>query len=134
MRYSFSRKRNRFTAVIATVSMLGMVVGVASLITVLSVMNGFAGELRGRILSLVSHGYVEPVADGLADWPSLREQIQRHPEVIAVSPYISDKVIFAGRGMLRGGLLSAIDPELEMEVSIIGQSMDTKAISEGRVL
>jgi lipoprotein-releasing system permease protein len=123
MRYSFSRKRNRFTAVIATVSMLGMVVGVASLITVLSVMNGFAGELRGRILSLVSHGYVEPVAGGLADWPSLREQIQRHPDVIAVSPYISDKVIFAGRGMLRGGLLSAIDPELEMEVSNIGQSM-----------
>ena len=59
LRYSFSRKRNRFTSVIATVSMLGMVLGVASLITVLAVMNGFAGELRGRILSLVPHGYVE---------------------------------------------------------------------------
>ena len=65
LRYSFSRKRNRFTAVIAMVSMLGMVVGVASLITVLSIMNGFAGELRGRILSLVPHGYVEPL-EGVA--------------------------------------------------------------------
>ncbi len=59
VRYSFSRKRNRFTSVIATVSMLGMVLGVASLIVVLAVMNGFAGELRGRILSLVPHGFVE---------------------------------------------------------------------------
>ncbi len=49
VRYSFSRKRNRFTSVIALISMLGMVLGVASLITVLSVMNGFANELRGRI-------------------------------------------------------------------------------------
>ena len=65
LRYSFSRKRNRFTALIATVSMLGMVTGVASLITVLSVMNGFAGELRGRILSLVPHGYVEPATGRL---------------------------------------------------------------------
>ena len=52
-RYSFSRQRNRFTSVIATVSMLGMVLGVASLIVVLSIMNGFSGELRARILSLM---------------------------------------------------------------------------------
>ena len=59
VRYSFSRKRHRFTSVIATISMLGMVLGVASLIVVLAVMNGFGGELRGRILSLVPHGFVE---------------------------------------------------------------------------
>jgi len=70
LRYSFSRKRNRFTSVIALVSMLGMVIGVASLITVLSVMNGFAGELRGRILSLVPHGFVESES-GIGDWQSV---------------------------------------------------------------
>ncbi|MFT4826037.1 MAG: lipoprotein-releasing system permease protein, partial [Cryomorphaceae bacterium] len=105
------------------VSMLGMVLGVASLITVLAVMNGFAGELRGRILSLVSHGYVEAAGEGISDWPSLREQIQRHPEVLAVSPYITAKVIFTGRTSLRGGVLTAIDFELEEAVSSIGESM-----------
>ena len=71
LRYSFSRKRNRFTSVIALVSMLGMVLGVTSLIVVLSVMNGFSGELRGRILSLVRHGYVEGGATGISQWQSL---------------------------------------------------------------
>ncbi|MFT6888403.1 MAG: lipoprotein-releasing system permease protein [Halioglobus sp.] len=123
MRYSFSRKRSRFTSIISMVSMLGMVLGVASLITVLAVMNGFAGELRGRILSLVSHGYVEAAGEGISDWPSLREQIQRHPEVLAVSPYIAAKVIFTGRTSLRGGVLTAIDFELEEAVSSIGESM-----------
>ena len=60
LRYSFSRQRNRFIGVVSMVSLLGMAIGVASLITVLAVMNGFAGELRGRILSLVPHGYVQP--------------------------------------------------------------------------
>ena len=83
--------------------MLGMILGVASLITVLSVMNGFAGELRGRILSLVSHGYVEHVSGTMEEWPALRERILNHPEVLAVSPYITDKVIFGGAGALRGG-------------------------------
>lgn len=105
------------------VSMLGMILGVASLITVLSVMNGFAGELRGRILSLVSHGYVEPISGTMLDWPALREQVQNHPEVIAVSPYITDKVIFGGAGALRGAVLTAIDPELEIDVSRISQAM-----------
>ena len=103
--------------------MLGMILGVASLITVLSVMNGFAGELRGRILSLVSHGYVEPITGAMLDWPALREQVQNHPEVLAVSPYITDKVIFGGAGALRGAVLTAIDPELEVDVSRISQAM-----------
>ena len=130
LRYSFSRKRNRFASVIAMVSMLGMVVGVASLITVLSVMNGFAGELRGRILSLVSHGYVESATGGMTDWPDLRRRIQDHPEVLAVSPYISDKVIFAGPGLLRGAVLTAIDPELESGVSRIGKSMTRGSLED----
>ena len=130
LRYSFSRKRNRFTAVIAMVSMLGMVVGVASLITVLSIMNGFAGELRGRILSLVPHGYVEPLEGGMMNWSDLRQQIQNHPDVLAVSPYISDKVIFGGPRVLRGAVLTGIDPDLESRVSNIDDSMIQGTLSD----
>lgn len=120
LRYSFSRKRNRFTSVIAMVSMLGMVLGVASLIVVLSVMNGFAGELRGRILSLVPHGYVEPGDGSVSDWRQLSEQLlASSPAIVAVSPYITDKVIFASGRVLRGGMLTAIDPAAEAQVSEI---------------
>ena len=118
-RYSFSRKRNRFTSVIAMVSMLGMVLGVASLITVLAIMNGFAGELRSRILSLVPHGYVANDEDGIPDWQALRATLESRPGVVAVSPYISDKVILTSPNNQRGALLTAIDPALEARVSSI---------------
>ena len=124
LRYSFSRKRNRFASVIALVSMLGMVLGVASLITVLAIMNGFAGELRGRILSLVPHGYVAPADQGsLSDWPALASTLEAQPQILAVAPYISDKVILAGPGQLRGAVLTAIDPTLEAGVSGVGAAM-----------
>ena len=117
LRYSFSRQRNRFTSVIALVSMLGMVLGVASLIVVLSVMNGFAGELRGRILSLVAHGYIESDSGALEGWRELRERVVQDAAVVAASPYISDKVILGSDKSLRGAVLTAIDPQLESEVS-----------------
>ena len=128
LRYSFSRKRNRFTAVIAMVSMLGMTLGVTSLITVLSVMNGFAGELRGRILSLVPHGYVESVGGGIEDWQSLLVRVQSDGNVLAASPYISDKAILTGRNGLRGAVLTAIDPVYETEVSDIGNALTQGSI------
>jgi lipoprotein-releasing system permease protein len=123
LRYSFSRKRNRFTSVIAMVSMLGMVIGVASLITVLSVMNGFGGELRGRILSLVPHGYVAGGKGGIAQWQALSTSLQHAKGVVAVSPYISDKVILASSTNMRGAVLTAIDPALERKVSDIPAAM-----------
>jgi lipoprotein-releasing system permease protein len=123
LRYSFSRKRNRFTSVIAMVSMLGMVIGVASLIAVLSVMNGFGGELRSRILSLVPHGYVAHRDGGIAGWRELAAQLGQSPGVVAVSPYISDKVLLASPTNLRGGVLTAIDPALEKTVSRIPAAM-----------
>ncbi|MEH6517989.1 MAG: lipoprotein-releasing ABC transporter permease subunit [Halioglobus sp.] len=123
LRYSFSRQRNRFTSVIALISMLGMVLGVASLITVLAVMNGFAGELRGRILSLVAHGYVQQADGGIAQWRQLASTIAEQPGVVAVSPYIADKVILGSDRVLRGALLTAIDPLLEGGTSRVPGAM-----------
>lgn len=131
LRYSFSRKRNRFASVIAMVSMLGMVLGVASLITVLAIMNGFAGELRERILSLVPHGYVEPVDRGqLEGWQGLADTLATRPQILALAPYISDKVILAGPAQLRGAVLSAIDPALEAGVSGVAAAMVHGSLSD----
>lgn len=123
LRYSLSRKRNRFTSVIAMVSMLGMVLGVASLIVVLAVMNGFAGELRGRILSLVPHGYIESPDAGMSNWRELLAQVEARPDITAVAPYISDKVIIGGGRSMRGAVLTAIEPTLEKGVSDVANAM-----------
>jgi lipoprotein-releasing system permease protein len=128
LRYSFSRKRNRFTSVIAMISMLGMVIGVASLITVLSVMNGFGGELRSRILSLVAHGYVDAQPTltgraGLDDWRMLADTLEGAAGVVAVSPYISDKVIAGMHYSLRGAVLTAVEPTLQSSVSNLDEAM-----------
>ena len=125
IRYSFSRKRNRFTSVIATVSMLGMVLGVASLIVVLAVMNGFAGELRGRILSLVPHGFVESTGEGVGQWRDLLSDIEGMEGVVAVSPYITEKAILGTAYMQRGAVITAIDPQLESKVSGLANAMIT---------
>ncbi len=122
-RYSFSRQRNRFTSVIATVSMLGMVLGVASLIVVLSIMNGFSGELRARILSLVPHGYVEGRSETIVDWQALSSRIESQPGVLAVAPYITEKVILVSGGQLRGAVLTAIEPDLQASVSRLADSI-----------
>ena len=72
-RYGFSKQRSRFSTFVSMASMLGMALGVASLITVLSVMNGFGGELRGRILALVPHGFV--TIDSMDLVPDVSERV-----------------------------------------------------------
>jgi lipoprotein-releasing system permease protein len=111
------------------ISMLGMVIGVASLITVLAVMNGFSGELRGRILSLVTHGYIEQTAGGVSEWEALGAEVERHPDVVAVAPFISDKVIFKGKSAMRGGILTAIVPDLEKSVSRVSEAVSAGSLA-----
>jgi len=105
------------------VSMLGMVLGVASLIVVLAIMNGFATELRGRILSLVAHGYIEHRDGAIDRWRELLATVEANPEVVAASPFITDKVILGSGRTLRGGVLTAVDPQLENRVSNIADAM-----------
>ncbi|MDE0949910.1 MAG: lipoprotein-releasing ABC transporter permease subunit [Halioglobus sp.] len=123
MRYSFSRKRNRFTSIVSTVSMLGMVLGVTSLIVVLAVMNGFAGELRGRILALVPHGYIESSEGSITSWRELAKQVESNADVVAVSPYITEKAILAHGISQRGAALTAVSPDLESKVSGLNDAM-----------
>jgi lipoprotein-releasing system permease protein len=89
-------------------SMLGMMLGVASLITVLSVMNGFGGELRGRILALIPHAYVEQTSAAAFD-PALTTALMRHPDVVAVAPFVRETVLLAGPYRQQGAVLTGID-------------------------
>jgi lipoprotein-releasing system permease protein len=103
--------------------MIGMVLGVASLIVVLSVMNGFAAELRGRILSLVPHGYVEGGNEGITNWRELAHVLVNSPDVVAASPYITEKVLLRSQRALHGAVMTAIDPDSEAAVSDVSKAM-----------
>jgi lipoprotein-releasing system permease protein len=105
------------------VSLIGMALGIASLITVLSVMNGFAGELRDRILSLVPHLQVQAAQGSLSDWRALGDELLAREPVVGVAPYIDSKALLTSYRNVRGSGLTAIDPAAEASVSSVGAYM-----------
>ncbi|MCE3285819.1 MAG: cell division protein FtsX [Steroidobacteraceae bacterium] len=119
---------NRFLSFISAISMVGVAIGVAVLIVVLSVMNGFEHELRARILSLTSHATITAFGEGLADWPSLRAVARANPRVAAVTPFVEGEVLLiADRpgGTSSAATLRGIDPKLETEVSSLHERLTT---------
>ncbi|WP_422088022.1 MULTISPECIES: lipoprotein-releasing ABC transporter permease subunit [Variovorax] len=111
-------RRNGFISFISGVSMLGIALGVAALIIVLSVMNGFQKEVRDRMLGVVSH--IEIFSrDGQA-LPQLEEIMaaaRKHPEVIGAAPFINTQALIARGEDMKGTVVRGIDPKLEPEVT-----------------
>ena len=112
-RYTRSRRQDQFLSFISLVSLLGMALGVAALIVVMSVMNGFEAELRGRILALVPHGFVDARDGRLDDWQATADELTQVPGVVAVAPYIGGSAMVANRSAVRGVQLWAIDPKVD---------------------
>jgi lipoprotein-releasing system permease protein len=111
-------RRNGFISFISGVSMMGIGLGVAALIIVLSVMNGFQKEVRDRMLGVVSHIEVY-AADGaaVADLPALLARLKAHPQVLGAAPFITAQALLARGEDMKGVLMRGIDPALEPEVS-----------------
>ena len=111
-------RRNGFISFISGVSMLGISLGVAALIIVLSVMNGFQKEVRERMLSVLSHAEVMARDGGaLLDTEALSQRLSRHPEVVAVAPYVSAQALLARGEEMRGVVVRGIDPVQERGVA-----------------
>lgn len=120
LRYFRARQRNRFVSFISLISTVGLILGVAVLIVVLSIMNGFEQELRSRILGVIPHGTIsgwEPISD----WRGLIGVAESHPEVNAAAPYVSGSALLAAKGSVEGITFSGIIPEYEQDVSIISE-------------
>jgi len=117
LRYTRAKRRNRFVSFISVMTTLGIVLGVAAMITVLSVMNGFGKELRQRILSVVSHVTVESIDGRLANGSSLLKQLKTVSEVSAVAPYIDGEGLLAKGVRSEGILVRGINPVEEKRVS-----------------
>ncbi len=111
-------RRNGFISFISGVSMLGIALGVAALIIVLSVMNGFQKEVRDRMLSVVSH--IEIFAPGgaaMADPQLTMQEARRNPQVIGAAPFVSAQALLARGEDMKGALVRGIDPAHEAEVT-----------------
>jgi len=111
-------RRNGFISFIAGVSMLGIALGVAALIIVLSVMNGFQKEVRDRMLGVISH--IEVFAPGGSALPDLAQtlaEVRQNPQVVGAAPFIAAQALMARGEDMKGVLVRGIDPALEGNVT-----------------
>jgi len=122
LRYTRAKRRNHFISFISLTSMLGLTLGVAVLILVLSVMNGFDRELRQRILGMVPHATISSQS-GFQNWPEIAEKLEQNEHIQAAVPYVKAQGMFTHRGYVRGALVNGIMPELEGKVSIMSDHM-----------
>ena len=127
LRYSRSKKRTGFISFITFFSTVGIMLGVASLITVVAVMNGFEGELKKRILGIVPHVIVSQTVDNeqkenFTAWPVLRKQLLQQNHVEQVTPFLSSEALIQSPENLQGVLLQGIVPEYEQS-NIISQNI-----------
>ena len=117
LRYTRAKRRNQFVSFISMISMLGIALGVAALIVVLSVMNGFQTELRGRILAVVSHIQISGAGGEMANWQQVAEQSLKAPGVLAAAPFVQAQGMLSFGQSVRGAMVRGVLPDLEDKVA-----------------
>ena len=124
-------RRNGFISFISSVSMLGIALGVAALIIVLSVMNGFQKEVRDRMLSVIAHIEVfEREGNALADWKATAAQARQNPQVIGAAPFIASQALIARGDDMRGVLVRGISPADEATVTDLAAQLKDSTLSK----
>jgi lipoprotein-releasing system permease protein len=130
LRYTGAKRRNHFISFISLISILGIALGVAALITVLSVMNGFEQELRSRILGMASHASISGYQEPLRNWEQVARLATEHREVSGVAPYVQGEIMLTRGSKVSGALVRGIRPDLEPEVSTVGEHMQQGRLDE----
>lgn len=139
LRYTRAKRRNHFISFISLTSILGLMLGVAVLITVLSVMNGFDRELKSRILGMVPHATLNSY-EPFRNWKKVAEIAGRHSQIEAAAPFSQLQGMLTSSGLVSGAMVTGIEPEAEKKVSIIqhhlesGRLEDLKAVEFGIIL
>lgn len=133
LRYLRPRRRYGFISVIASITMLTICLGVASLIIVLSVMNGFQKEIKAHLLSTASHIEVNEYENW--HWPKTVVQLKTMPNVVAAAPFVSGQGLLSQGGILQSVMVRGIDPNFEEQV--LGQGWQVtqgnfKALKSGQ--
>jgi lipoprotein-releasing system permease protein len=131
-RYLRGAHREGFISFVAIMSVLGLMLGVAVLIVVLSVMNGFERELRIRILSVTAHATVTGLEGSFADWPAARAKATQNHEVLAAAPFIEAQAILSHGQHVVGAQIRGVDPDLERTATGLAQKFTTGNIDQLR--
>ncbi len=129
-RYLRSTHRRGFVSFVAVMSVCGLMLGVATLIVVLSVMNGFERELRNRILSVTSHATLMGLNGTLSDWQSLQRRVQQQPGVQAAVPYIESQAMLAKGQRLAGAAVRGVLPEEERRATGLARHVISGDLSD----
>jgi lipoprotein-releasing system permease protein len=122
-RYIRAKRRNHFISFISVVSMLGLIVGITALITVISVMNGFAAELQSRILGAVSQATITGVAESMPNWQRALAIAEQDPHVKGAAPYVEREAFLRGNAASQGVIVRGILPDQEPKVADFGSKM-----------
>lgn len=123
MRYTRAKRQNHFISFISLTSMIGIGLGVAALIVVLSVMNGFQEELRARILGVASHVQITGENNQLANWQNLSAKVDKAKHVEAVAPFIMAQGMLSNGQAVQGAIVRGVLPSTEVNVSDLSEHM-----------
>ena len=130
VRYLRSAHRSGFVSFVAAMSVMGLALGVAVLIVVLSVLNGFERELRTRMLSVTSHATITGVDGEILDWRSKQRTALTEPGIKAVAPFIESRGLLANGVRVAGAMVRGVLPEEEMKAIALASRMKTGSFSE----
>ena len=129
LRYIRAKRRNSFISFISMVSIVGIALGVAALIIVLSVMNGFQEEVRNRILGMAAHVQITGTTGTLDDWHAVTKTATSNPHVLASAPYVYGQGLLTNGEQVKGALVRGIDPAQEGGVNEVAQKLVTGSLS-----
>ncbi|HME38194.1 MAG TPA: lipoprotein-releasing ABC transporter permease subunit [Steroidobacteraceae bacterium] len=130
LRYSLAREHSFFVSFITWVSLFGVALGVAALITVLSVMNGLESELRTRLLSLTAHASLNAAGAPIRDWQLRLKQLEGAPGLKGAAPFLDTDAMVSRPPSMSGAIVRGVDPALEGQVSAIADAMREGKLSD----
>src|SRR5580693_8085418 len=130
LRYSLAREHSFFVSFITWVSLFGVALGVAALITVLSVMNGLESELRTRLLSLTAHASLSAAGAPIGDWRARILQLKGAPGLLGAAPFLDTDAMLSRPPSMSGAIVRGIDPALEGQVSSVADAMREGKLSD----
>ena len=123
LRYTRAKRRTHFISFISLISMLGIALGIAALITVMSVMNGFEKEIRSRILGAAAHVQLLAGERPVTDWEALAATAKENPQVVSAAPFVQAQGLLSTGSSVRGVFVRGIVPKLEDTVADFGKHM-----------
>ncbi|MEN9945959.1 MAG: hypothetical protein RLZZ293_345 [Pseudomonadota bacterium] len=119
LRYLRAKQKNSFVSFISLVSIIGIALGVAALITVLSVMNGFQREIRNKIIGVSAHMQITSATNVISNWQQLGQLVLKNSNVLAYAPYIDGQGLISYDGSVGGALIRGVQANYESQVDQI---------------